>query len=301
MSTSPLPSIRLITTLGLPALATNRTVQTFGSRCTPSPTQNSKFPCYVSSTRPFLSDPTAAIIVFSIRIVGPGLERDDFVMVVHRKALLNLVPLPEVATTPTTFIPWNLWGPPVTRWLIVELETFAPQINMHSCGQRYVKLGSFGSDDNGSDEDYEDNSKDGGEVGEGEEEGGEGEEEEGEEEDDNSEGTVGDDSIIIYDFNPWRVRDAQLQGGGGSWSQAGDICVAKGVFKFDIVGKLPYVQIKRSKWTECDNVMIDEERVISVQASVYALLSDPGLTAVVEQTDEEMVGGIASMDIVYLG
>jgi len=264
VSMSPSPSIHLIITLGLPALATHRTVQKFESQCTPNPTQNSKFPRYVPATRPFVSDPTAAIIVFSIGIVGPG-ERDDFAMVVHRKALLNLVPLPKIATAPATFIPWNLWGPPVTRWFILELETFAHQTNMHSCGQRYVKFGSFGNDGDGDGEDYED------------------EDEDGEDEYDNSESGVGDDSIIIYDFNPWRVRDAQLQEEGGSWGKARDsseIFYAKDVFELDIVGKLPYVQIKRSKWTKCDNVMIDEERVISVQASVFMLLNDSRLTAV---------------------
>ena len=85
-------------------------------------------------------------------------------------------------------------------------------------------------------------------------------------------------AIIIFDFNPWRVQDAWLHqekytvdvhgdqssvfkvkvvGGGES-----DVCFTNGVFKFDIVGQLPFVQYYRSKWPMYDYVVIDKERLI---------------------------------------
>lgn len=267
---TPSSSVRLIISLDLPALAPHRVVQTFDSRCAPNVTENSEIPLYVPSTRPFLSDPLAAVIVFSITIIGLG-ERHGIRMVVHRMALLNLV-LPhllDATTTAATSIPWNFWGPPVTRWLAVEEgNLFASETNMHSYGQRYVELGSLKN----IDEDKEgNNDEDSGNT---------------------SDDIPGDQSIIICDFNPWRVQDVRLHpekyavemrggqsdvfevevvgGGSGDEDGSSDVYLTNGVFKDDIVGKLPYVQCSRSSldWPLYDNVLIDEERLIGVQVCV---------------------------------
>jgi hypothetical protein len=245
-------------------------------------------------------------MVFTITIEGYGGRcRDGFTMIVHRKAILNLVSvhLLDVATAPTV-IPWDIWGPPVTRWFNTELDSIeaAPQTSMHSYGQRYVTLGAFRAI-------YEEVEEDG---------------EEDEEEDDEEE----DDSIIIYDFNPWQVRDVRSRKehiracqsavidhevevvggvGGGSGSegyeaeQSSNVCFSNGVFKLDIVGRLPYVQYKCLMGREYyDTIMIDEERVIGVQASAPVLLDDSGLTAVLDQVDQEL-WNITSMDAFCLG
>jgi len=180
-------------------------------------------------------------------------------MVVHRRALLNLIPLHllEVATAAATVIPWTIWGPPVTRWLIMEVDHLSPQTNMHSYGQRYVDVGGEGS----SDEDDDDVV------------------------DEDDDGVVDNQFIMIWDFNPSRVQEVRLHqakytadargdqssvfevevvGGGDS-----DVCFANGVFKFDIVGQLPYVLYCRSKWHVYDDILIDEERLIGVQVSVF--------------------------------
>lgn len=275
---TPSSSIRLMISLDLPTLAAHKVIGTFSSRCAPNPTKNSEIPIYAPSTRPFLTDPLAATIVFSITIVGSSGERDYIQMVVHRRALLNLVPLHllEVATATATSIPWNVWGPPVTRWLTAEVPGLVPQTNMHSYGQRYVELGGL--------EDIDD------EEGNSDEEEGNSDEKEGNREGDDSDNIDVDLAIIICDFNPWRVQDARLHqekygvdvrgdqssvfnvevvGGGES-----DVCFANGVFKFDIVGKLPYVQYCRSKWPPYDYVVIDEERLIGVQVSLSIFLDE---------------------------
>ena len=142
--------------LDLPALAAHKVIGTFSSRCTPNPTQNSEILIYAPSTWPFLSDPLAATIVYLITIVESSGECDYIKMVVHRRSLLNLVPLHllKVTTAAATFIPWNVWGPPVTRWLPKKVASLVPHTNMHSYRQRYVGLSGLG----GTDEDEEGNS-----------------------------------------------------------------------------------------------------------------------------------------------
>jgi hypothetical protein len=59
-------------------------------------------------------------------------------MVVHKKSLVDLVPLniDEGASTPS--LPWESWGPPVTRWFIINES--AADFSWNSCGQRYVQF-----------------------------------------------------------------------------------------------------------------------------------------------------------------
>lgn len=167
-------------------------------------------------------------------------NEEVFVMVVHRKSLLELVPfgLLEDPNAVPTFLSWNSWGPPVTRWFrdnpVCESLTF-------TYGQRLAVQPLPATD--------EDNK----------------------------------DTITIYDFNPWHVREVRLYkesilAGHDSCSDdfridifdgeaPGNICPARNIFKFDIIGRLPYIRYSSSSWPDYDAVMIDEERLIGIQAS----------------------------------
>jgi hypothetical protein len=151
-SSSPSSSVRLVLFLGIPMLAGDQTIQSMESQCAPSPTQSSMFPKNFSQERPFINDPMSATIVFSFTIIGSarrdGLTRDQLVMVVHRKSLLDLVPLHELVGSRSTSIicvPWKSWNPLIARWF--RVDDSARGFRMHSCGQRYVQHAGNDEDD----------------------------------------------------------------------------------------------------------------------------------------------------------
>jgi hypothetical protein len=125
------------------------------------------------------------------------------------------------------------------------------------------------------------------------------------------------DAITIYDFNPNHVREMRLSKEHVLAARErhlddfkidvfgrdvpGNICFRKNIFRFDIIGKLPYIRYGSSNWPEYENVFIDEERLICVQASILCLLAIFVLTLTGNQADKETDGITASMDIVYFG
>jgi len=244
--------IRPILSLGLPPLADSMMVESIDSQGSPSPTQTPKFGKYLPSHLPFLSDPALAIIVFSLAIGenNPGIVTfpEDFWMVVHRQALLDLVPLGVVRdpNSQAVVMPWDSWGPPVTRWFCDD--DFTAGSSIHPWGQRFVQHVFPYEVTNEGDS----------------------------------------DTITMYDFNPCRVREVQLSkehilvAREGhlddfkidvfSGDVPGSIC-RKNIFRFDIIGKLPYIRYRSSNWPEYETVFIDEERMICVQASPFTSFS----------------------------
>jgi hypothetical protein len=258
-------SICPLLSLGLPPLADSVVVLRIESQCSPNPTQNPTLAKHSKS--PFLINPASAIIVFSLAIgnyrPGYATSEENFVMVVHRKALVDLIPfnvLKGSNGTPTV-IAWNSWGPPVTRWFCCD--DFTTGSSLQPWGQRFVQ--HVFPEEVTSDGD--------------------------------------DDTIAIYDFNPCRVEEVRLYkehilaarddrlddlridvfgrdmerslnsqtSPTSSRNQAKEssenICPGGNIFRFDIVGRLPYVRYRSSNWPEYyDIVFIDEERLICVQA-----------------------------------
>lgn len=263
-SSSSSPSIRLIFSLGLPPLANSMIIENIEAQCQPNPTQISMFPRHFPTKRPFMNDPTAAIIIFSISIIqhcagSEDTDAADFVLVVHRKSLLDLIPFDflEDPNALPTVIPWDSWGPPSTRWF--DDDNFAVESIIYSHGQRFAQhLGSVAATN-----DFEDNN----------------------------------DTLTIYDFNPWHVREARLHkeraiaacdgrlrdfkidifGGDESERLAllpANICSAQKIFRFNIVGRLPYIRYSSSNWPNYEAVMIEEERLIGLQVRVSLLFNE---------------------------
>ncbi|KIM37737.1 hypothetical protein M413DRAFT_30668 [Hebeloma cylindrosporum] len=259
-SSAPIPAhIRLVQTLDLPTIKPSTFFAEFWSHSAPDPTHRSAFPPHFPNTRPFLSDPESAIVTLSFRVTSVDNDDDSncFVIVVHKKALVDLVPLDvdDGASAPPTS--WEAWGPPVTRWFkIREFPNDFPRI---SWGQRYVQCTASAFL--------------------------------------NRRTRKAPRTITLYDFNPWRVRyvhwnQDQIQVGpvlknhklseirfsredplshakstqneGGD--RAGlleDVCFTN-KFTSTVVGRLPCVAYSSTNWPEYEGVFIDDERLIGI-------------------------------------
>ncbi|KDR77415.1 hypothetical protein GALMADRAFT_278639 [Galerina marginata CBS 339.88] len=147
--------VQHLLSLCFPSLNPGYFISYMTARCEPGTTSNSDFPKHTPKMRPYANDPAAAIAVILLEIHTPDneersqrLETDEdettrtiinFVMIVHRKALLELVlQQPEGNANKETKLPWDVWGPPITRWF--EVGSFEESFNTDSFGQRYVQL-----------------------------------------------------------------------------------------------------------------------------------------------------------------
>ncbi|KAF6746668.1 hypothetical protein DFP72DRAFT_922511 [Ephemerocybe angulata] len=84
-----------ILSLSLPELSENHRIVTLQCRCDPSPTSGDAYPRYSSHKRPFSNDPAHAVMIVEMRVrdLASGRELPDaFVMFVHRRKLLELLP-----------------------------------------------------------------------------------------------------------------------------------------------------------------------------------------------------------------
>ena len=135
-SSSPTPHIRLVQTLNLPLLKSSAALTGCYLHSAPQPTHRSAFPSHFPHSRPFLSEPESAIITFSFAVSSDqSLEDTEYTcMVVHKKSLVDLVPLnvDEFEGANTPLLPWESWGPSITRWFIIN-ETLA-DFSINSCG-----------------------------------------------------------------------------------------------------------------------------------------------------------------------
>ena len=174
----------------------------------------------------------------------------DFVMIVHRKALLDLIFLPfdrgirssqsaSRIAFPGLATPWQLWGPPITRWFYAD--EFETAFITTTAGQRCVQY--VPSARNGP-----------------------------------HRADLTPDTIVILDFNPWHVKladyDQKVSGLGSAvlvgtgrmaYEHEANICLSRGAFEEHIQCSLPFVACKVPKKWDYDAVLLDEERILGIR------------------------------------
>ncbi|KDR78282.1 hypothetical protein GALMADRAFT_224653 [Galerina marginata CBS 339.88] len=134
------PAIRLIHSLLLPPLEVDRFLTSVSCRCSPNPTTGSSLPEFMRKDRAYTNDPIEAIILFNFDVFSRDPQAiKSFAMIVHRKALLKLVPAVDEIDSeePVVGQPWESWGPPVTRWF--DAESFNTPYITSVSGSRYVQ------------------------------------------------------------------------------------------------------------------------------------------------------------------
>lgn len=120
-STSPFP----IGALGLPPLNSGYDLVKTECQCAPKPTSSRLH----HSNKPFHASSRDAIAVFNLRILDNQQASTNLSMFVHRKTLLGLcspaLNNDQYGDGNTGYqngrfetIPWDIWGPNVTRWLV---------------------------------------------------------------------------------------------------------------------------------------------------------------------------------------
>lgn len=283
--------VRRIHYLQLPPMLQDRFITSFSCFCRPNPTANAEFPKYTEEKRPYANNPKKAIARFDMTVRARDVATPDkFVMIVHRQALLDLVPTElimedsesaekdlavanggndennNVKPNPQ---PWESWGPPITRWFDgSEVSSIFASTNS---GQRCVQFTV--SKDQLANE--------------------------------NQQGSVRD-TMHILDFNPWNVRIAHLKGLGEPQEQQPEICTitvvgardsrsilekdiapptsaenvatetlnkeleenicpGKDAFCSDVVGRLPYIRVTSGVKAPFSGVLMNEEVLIGMQ------------------------------------
>ena len=225
-------------------MARGYSIANVSCRSGPNPTTDAAFPKYTRSNRPFSHDPACAIVIFTFELMPPI----DFVMIVHRKALLDLIFLPidrglrlsassKRIAFPGLATPWQLWGPPITRWFYAD--EFETAFITTTAGQRCVQfVSSTRSGSHRSD--------------------------------------LMPDTIVILDFNPWHVKradyDQKVRGLGGVVlvgpshnEHEANICLSRGAFEEHIQCSLPFVACKVPRKWDYDAVLLDEERILGIR------------------------------------
>ncbi|KAF9524798.1 hypothetical protein CPB83DRAFT_897597 [Crepidotus variabilis] len=265
----------LVHSLLLPPLLPNRQIIRISCRADPNPTSGGLFPKYTRKERPFAHNPEDAITIFTLAI--QQLDEDGtegswkhFVMLVHRRALLEIVEdsIPRYPGTSkhTRVSPYTSWGPNITRWFAENdfstgfiTTTSGQRCVQYVSGSRNRRRGAAGESDG-----FEAM------------QGGEGELDPPRE----------PDTIEILDFNPWHVKLGRHMGGlvgVGDWlfgvvggrnlltptssmdEHPSNVLPRNNTFKNPVVGRLPYlVSASEEKW-DYDAVLLDEERVVGVR------------------------------------
>ncbi|KXN87265.1 hypothetical protein AN958_08997 [Leucoagaricus sp. SymC.cos] len=129
-------SIHLIGRLNLPE-PSNGNYSSIQCRAASNPVKDGSFPAYIPSI-PFIDSSKNALIFFHIWVDSNSYDSSfKFTMVVHRHALLNLLPPDsKFGSTPYFEVSWEEWGPDRTHWFVVG---GGKKVRMTSVnGQRYV-------------------------------------------------------------------------------------------------------------------------------------------------------------------
>ncbi|KAI9450185.1 hypothetical protein BJY52DRAFT_1175761 [Lactarius psammicola] len=147
---------RLVTlcTLGLPPLVEHASIVRLACRAEPNPTGSASFSIPAPSSRPFRDKAADAIVLFNLLIedAGPHAgqfhfpETRPFTFIVHRRALIALIPPAQRACAPfcsapeaaPTLVPWSAWGVPATRWF--ESDPASMRWITTTSGQRAVTM-----------------------------------------------------------------------------------------------------------------------------------------------------------------
>ncbi|KAJ6631908.1 hypothetical protein B0H10DRAFT_2206312 [Mycena sp. CBHHK59/15] len=228
--------VRLIRSFMLPRLADPSTrLRNVQCRGEPNPRGTSSF---ASTTRPFSTSVESSIILisFDVMYISANWYR-PFTFIVHRKALLprstgyparyeELDPLDHI-------IPWSDWGPSATRWF--PNENIDNAFITTSCGTRWVYRPRTVPGERRA-------------------------------------------PLVILDFNPYLVRReiaaerAERRGGPiNSWNTdtaytslvyGTDWFSTHGVFRDEVGGSLPYIEVRSKEQFEYDAVMLSEEHII---------------------------------------
>ncbi|KAF8898015.1 hypothetical protein CPB84DRAFT_1781143 [Gymnopilus junonius] len=116
-SDPPEKVVRLVHSLSLPTLQTEVYITSIS--CIARPNMGCESPNIMSTSKPYTSDPANAVVQFVMCLIKSNGTRQTFCMMVHRTALLDLIPLDKIeADVPGASVlqAWDAWGPPVTRW-----------------------------------------------------------------------------------------------------------------------------------------------------------------------------------------
>ncbi|KAF8889441.1 hypothetical protein CPB84DRAFT_1849388 [Gymnopilus junonius] len=259
-------NVHLMKQLSFPSLQFERAISLIACRGDPSPTANGTFPKHTPQRRPYTNCPEDAIIVFAIQIGDQGDvtndEADHFFMIVHRRALLSLL-VSNASTSssqevPAEIVPWESWGPAITRWL--PAESWSMNFITLSAGQRFVFLSipsDLGDSDDGIDLLFE-------------------------------------PLFTLLDFNPWNVKRFQgkdlsnvrhptrtvigvnpipastpVEENHPLAELPENICPRLDSFAEDVVSRLPYVEyshLDHFHYMAHTSVLIDEERLIGLKS-----------------------------------
>ncbi|KAI9431717.1 hypothetical protein H4582DRAFT_2003725 [Lactarius indigo] len=153
-SDDDIPLLVTLCTLGLPPLVEHASIVRLACRAEPNPTGSTPLHIPAPSSRPFRDKATDAIVLFNLLIEDANPyagqfhfpEMRPFAFVVHRHALIALIPPAQRACAPfrsvpgaePTEVPWSEWGVPVTRWF--ESDPASMRWITTTSGQRAVTM-----------------------------------------------------------------------------------------------------------------------------------------------------------------
>ncbi|KAH8989922.1 hypothetical protein EDB86DRAFT_2941489 [Lactarius hatsudake] len=146
--------VRIVVDGSLPPLIEHASIVRLACRAEPNPTGSSPLRIPPPSSRPFRDKAADAIVLFNLLIEDanphPGHfrfpETRPFAFVVHRRALIALIPPAHLACAPFRSapatahaeVPWSAWGVPVTRWF--ESDPASMRWITTTSGQRAVTM-----------------------------------------------------------------------------------------------------------------------------------------------------------------
>ena len=237
------PRLVPLCVLNLPPIARGASLLDFYCRAEPNPTSSGHVAIPPPSGRPFHDKAEDAIMIFDISY-GHWCGEDRLTFIVHRRALLTLIPPVHRACIPFSSaleppptlvrVPWSAWGPAATRWF--EGDDSSMGRIMKTAGQRAVTL--------------EDSMP---------------------------------APIIVRDFNPYAVRAVRAiaaasgQSQQGNWSEqlpngnrmtlkVEDSVIPVGlIFEEDVRSSLPYIEIVTQDEYHYDRAMIDDQRILCLK------------------------------------
>jgi hypothetical protein len=188
--------------------------------------------------------------MFNIQFEPPNAPAvTSFMMFAHRRSLLDLCPDPDgvkqakftpttpdhPATTKTDSTPWLEWGPPVTRCF--NLNALVTRWITTTAGQRYAIFLASSS------------------------------------------------SLVFLDFNPVRIKRlgveraatqteephviARKTGNVRTWLETNPNTIRHHTFMEPVVSRLPYVVCSLEKINDYAGVLLDEHRLIGLQACLF--------------------------------
>ncbi|KDR68945.1 hypothetical protein GALMADRAFT_256419 [Galerina marginata CBS 339.88] len=279
--TSASERVGLVQTLQFPQFNPAFGISYVACRGDPSPTTDGLFPRNSPAHRPYTNNPEEAIIVFTLQVTGVtddidddddddlGLIESSFVMVVHRKALLNLLPASLDTAFSISAVPWESWGPPITRWLGVHHRSIS--FITISSGQRLVEFRSSrggGEDERNDDIHILDFNPWHVKLAQAR----------GSAESKKSITTViGGGSLprtttellsgSSTEEDPATTSDITSNEGNVRQENPENVYPRGNAFVNDVVSRLPYVRcMSTERWESYDSVLIDEERLIGMRA-----------------------------------